>query len=52
MESKTIVQVRIPNDLLVEIDDLAREQQRSRSNMIVVLLRKIIENWESCKDRD
>ena len=34
----TQVQVRIPDDVLKEIDEEAERQQRSRSNMILVIL--------------
>ena len=41
MES-TPVHVRIPDDLLVKIDDKAKAERRTRSNAIIVLIEKAL----------
>ena len=42
-EDSTVVSFRIPGDLLEKLDELCEREQRTRSNMILVLMRKVLE---------
>lgn len=44
--SKSILNIRFPNDLKMELKEIAQIQGRSLSNLIIFILRKFVEEWE------
>ena len=48
----TPVQLTVPNNLLNQIDEIARREYRSRSNVIIVLLQLAIAKKENEKDKN